>query len=122
MTLQYSNESPCSFSPARGFKLTQEDKRRLESVAPWFNLSLQVIGNDSAEIVLDTTSQSPVLVVNMDNAHKRLMAEVCSRAGPWVYFHVGMSCRDSLGELTDLRLRRIGDLYRLRLTQPHSPA
>ena len=121
MNTHQGDESPSIESP-KGFTLSNADRLRLELIAPWFNIGYRAISEDCAEILPDPTDPTQAIVVSMAIAHKRLMAEVCSRAGPWVYFHFGMSCRDSLMGLTDARLRRIGDLYRLSLTQPHSPA
>lgn len=121
MSIHQGDESPPIESP-KGFTLSNADRLRLEIVASWFNIEYRAISADRAEISFDPADPTQAVVVSMAIAHKRLMAEVCSRAGPWVYFHFGMSCRDSLMSLTDARLRRIGDLYRLSLAQPHSPA
>jgi hypothetical protein len=117
MYFPHGVEPICNHSPAAGFKLTNADKVRLELVAPWFNLSLSVLSMEKAEILLGITDRTQAIVLGMDVAHKRLLTEVCSRAGPWVYFHLGKSCRDSLFDLPNARLRRIGDLYRSRLEQ-----
>lgn len=120
MSIQNSLEPACSISPTPGFKLTDEEKVRLEDIAPWFNISLRTLSKECAEILLDTRNGTQTIVVNMDIAHRRLMTEVCSRAVPWVHFHFGKSCRASLFELSDARLRRIGDLYRAHLAQSAS--
>lgn len=116
MTLHQGDESPSIASP-KGFTLSDADRLRLEIVAPWFNIGYRAISEDRAEILPDPDEPAQAVVVSVGIAHKRLMAEVCSRAGPWVYFHFGMSCRDSLMGLTDARLRRVGDLYRSHIAQ-----
>ena len=93
------------------FSLTAFDKQRLEWLAPKFDLELlhddakfctlrQYVGAAS----IDTPLESAI-------AHRRLLAEICERAIPWVHFHFSQSCRDSLLNLSDARLSRIAELY-----------
>lgn len=98
--------------PARvGFSLSENDRHRLEKLAPHFNLGFEAWSNITWALYPDACERTGGIVLNENVAHRRLLSELCSRAARWLPFRLGESCRDTLLGLTDARLRRIAQLY-----------
>ncbi len=89
--------------------LSSEDRTRLAKIARWFDLGLRSTGGAEYELISFEPQWSVVLPV--DSAFVRLLMEICTRCAPWVYFHLEESCRDSLLNHTDARIRRFAELY-----------
>jgi hypothetical protein len=91
--------------------LTADDKARLEKVAPLFDVGF--LKTSDGNYLMRTRSDAVTIEECLPacSAHFRLLAEICERVVPWVYFHFARSCRDSLLNLTDERMRRIAELY-----------
>lgn len=103
---------PENFAKRYPFTLSLEEKARLERLAPLFHIDFRV--SDCGQITLALRNpyrDSTEVFVDSEHAHIRLLAEVCSRAVNWVYFHVGEPAHISLFSLTDARLARIAELY-----------
>ena len=91
--------------------LTADDKARLEKVAPLFDVGFLKTSDDN--YLMRTCSDAVTIeeCLPARSAHFRLLAEICERVVPWVYFHLDESCRDSLLGQTDARIARIAELY-----------
>jgi hypothetical protein len=91
--------------------LNASDATRLEQLAPFFHIDF--IKLDEETYLLHHTggglSESLRLLPAM--AHRRLLAEICSKASKWVHFHFAESCRDTLLRQSDANLRRVAKLY-----------
>ena len=91
--------------------LTSTDRARLEVIAAWFAIEFRP-QNDGGYVLRSLLSGANMEVfVPPETAHKRLIAEISSRAAPWIHFHMNASCRNSLLDNSDARLMRIGELY-----------
>lgn len=100
-----------SLSRVRPLSLNFEDKARLHEIAHLFGIEFLQIGDDEYLLRnVDGRHFDEVLLPRLV-AHKRLLTEICSRCAPWVYFHFGESCQDSLLNHSDARLWRIAELY-----------
>ena len=91
--------------------LSDEDKLRLEKLAPLFDIQVRHIGG--CRYRLDSVNDLAPLdeILPAEVMHTRLLVEICSRAVHWIYFHVGKSCKHSLLELSDARIHRVAELY-----------
>jgi hypothetical protein len=97
---------------ARGpLLLSDLDKLRLERYAPWFGLTLRK-GQGTAS-VLEWTEGTNVRLITLsaENAHLRLLAELCERVLPWVMFTAGDSCADVYLGHGESRIRRLAELF-----------
>ncbi len=91
--------------------LSAEDRVRLEVIASWFAIEFWQ-QKDGGYVLRSSISGSDLeVVLPQETAHKRLLAEVCSRAADWIYFHCDESCRDSLLNNSDARLVRVARLF-----------
>ena len=92
--------------------LTPDDAARLEKIAPMFDIQFRQVDGETYRLnALDGNGGSEVLLASA-TAHRRLLAEICARAAPWVHFHLGVSCRDSLlRDQSVARLARVVELY-----------
>jgi len=92
--------------------LTSTDCVRLEAIALSFGVEFQQV--DEATYRLRSADDGRVcdVLLSVEVAHIRLLAEICSRASKWVYFNFEVSPRDSLLRQTDARLMRVASLYR----------
>ncbi len=92
--------------------LTPDDAARLEKIAPMFDIQFHQAGDGTYRLnALDGNGGSEVLLASA-TAHRRLLAEICSRASKWVHFHLGVSCRDSLlRDQSEAQLARVAELY-----------
>lgn len=92
--------------------LTQAEEARLHLLASKFGIQFDQVDDKTYLLkALDCNGGSEVwLPVEM--AHRRLLAEICTRAAKWVPFRVGMSCRDSLlRDQSESQLARVAELY-----------
>ncbi|KWT98372.1 MULTISPECIES: hypothetical protein [unclassified Variovorax] len=99
-------------------KLTETDRRRLESFAPLFDINIDRTAAPDTFVdvrVLDRggwrTSRIPAA-----RLHTRLLAEICAKTLRWVYYPVGQPCQEALLKLTDERVTRISVLYQQQKT------
>ena len=96
-----------------GFTLTAAQNVRLQNLAPLFGLEFRWVDGDCFAMRDVALAQGPTTFLPASVAHRRLLAEICSRGVKWTHFHFGKSCRDSLLEQSDARLERIAELYAL---------
>ena len=94
--------------------LSDEDKLRLEELAPLFDIQVSQIGDSRYRLdsVNDLAPLNEILPAEV--MHTRLLLEICSRAVHWIYFHVGKSCKHSLLKLSDAQIHRVAELYALK--------
>ncbi len=92
-------------------RLSNLDKARLEQHAPWFGLSLRY--EKDGTCMLNCPRGATVQVVGLDaeSVHLRLLAELCERTLPWICYAVGDNCADVYLGHSDLRIRRLAELY-----------
>jgi hypothetical protein len=100
-----------SFSRPRPLSLNSEDKARLHEIAHRFGIEFRKFGDDEYLLRSVDGRNFDEFLLPSSIAHKRLLTEICSRCAPWVYFHFGESCQDSLLNHSDARLWRIAELY-----------
>lgn len=104
-------QSTLTSKPHQIFILEAEDEIRLRAIAPWFDIEFRKLSNDEYLLRSNDPDANREVVLQTSTAHRRLLAEICSRAAKWVYFHFGESCRDSLLNQSDARLIRVAGLY-----------
>lgn len=109
---------PSITSDTFAFSLSSADRARLENIALFFGIEFHQV--DESNCILRAADEvgGVELKLPAETAHRRLLAEVSSRAAKWVHFHRGSSCRDSLLALSDGRLQRIAVLYILDRDTP----
>lgn len=92
-------------------RLSDLDKVRLEQHAPWFGLSIRP--EKDGTYTLSHLRGPTVQVVQLDaeSVHLRLLAELCERTLPWIYYALGDSCADVYLRHSDSRVRRFAELY-----------
>lgn len=90
--------------------LTKKDYQRLARVSLWFGIN-PVESAGGVDLVFDEGFSSGELPV--PTAQTRLLAEICGRCAPWIAFNFRTPCKETLFALTDTRIRRIAELYRL---------
>ena len=102
---------PAAFPKRTAFSLTSADRARLENIAPIFGICFQQ--TDERTYSLRTLDEAGHFEISLsaEMAHIRLLNEIGSRAAKWVYFRIGVSCRDTLLGLSDSRLQRVAELY-----------
>lgn len=103
-------------SPAQScqvLSLSDADCARLRRFGPMFDVT--VSGSPETGMALSSPAIStPVHFSDWRRGHLRLLAEVCARCLRWVRFSTQESCAETLFQLPDAQLARIGELYRLR--------
>lgn len=101
--------------------LNVDDTARLEALAPSF--AIEFLRTKNADFSLRNTDDPnrPALELSERIAHQRLLTEICSKAAPWVYFHLGEHCATSLLKLNDTQLLRVAELFRNRDGLPGEP-
>lgn len=104
------------------FMLSEEDKRRLERFAPLFGFEFQRIDESQYFLRSITADSSVEGLLPVAVAHRRLLAEIASKASRWVYFNTFTSTRDSLLGLPDAKIERIAELYAHWLADESLPA
>jgi hypothetical protein len=97
----------------KSFTLSPDDRARLERFAPLFGIDFVRTPDDSYRIECRVEEGGFVVTLSTEVAHRRLLAEICARASRWIHFHFGESCRDSLLDLSDAKVRRVAELYAL---------
>lgn len=101
--------------------LSDGDCARLRRLARL--LDICVTGSPDGGMVLSSpTLVTPVNIADWHRGHRRLLAEVCERLIPWVTFRLGEPCSRTLLSLSDPRLARVAELYRLWRDCPNDPA
>ena len=102
---------PSDFSKKPSFYLTPADETLLMEFAPLFDIYFRQV--DEATYGLGELDRNDGLetLLPADLAHRRLFAEISSRAVHWVHFHSGTSCRDSLLGQGEIGLKRAALLY-----------
>ena len=92
--------------------LSDLDKERLTRYAPLFGLNL--LHEGLGRYVLHRLDQvgSPPVVLCAQDAHLRLLSELCERTAPWVYYRPDTSCAISLLRHSEQRICRFSELYR----------
>lgn len=92
-------------------ELSVAEKLQLERYAPWFNIefSQDNSGCYLMRVLDDEDTRQAHLALAI--AHRRLLAELCSKTVQWVFYHPGEHVADSLLSQGDSRIRRIADLY-----------
>lgn len=92
--------------------LARDDAARLEKIAPMFDIQFHQVDGETYRLgTLDVNDGHEVILPALV-AHRRLLAEICARAAPWVHFRLGVSCRDSLlRDQSEARLARVAELY-----------
>lgn len=99
------------------FSLSDEEKDRLERIAKYFSLNLEVLSGNLAKLE-STTPHSPLYTeLPVDDIHFRLLAEIGGRSLRWIPFKKEVSIKETVLGLPDDRLRRIGQLYDKWLAQ-----
>lgn len=100
------------------FKLTPDEKLRLETIAPFFKLEVEKDFEEKVIGIKSTEPAAPLFVeITGENGHYRLMSEICDRALRWIPFKRTMSAKESLLLQPDSKLKRIGELYDRWLSQ-----
>jgi hypothetical protein len=102
---------PADFSKKPTFYLTPADETLLREFAPLFDIHFRQV--DKATYGLRELDQDyqPETILPAFLAHRRLFAEISSRAVHWVHFHLGASCRDSLLGQGETGLKRAAYFY-----------
>jgi hypothetical protein len=93
-------------------RLSEQDKRRLEAIAPLFEVEVGWPDPTTCQLRLSLRHGVREAQVPARIAHLRLLAEIASRATRWVYFNLETPARDSLLGLPDAKLARVAELYR----------
>ena len=91
-----------------------EAVRRILEVAPLFDIQVSPLDAYHDRIVVLDEGKSRTDIVHHSRIHLRVLAELCEKLLPWVYFHEGEHCAQSLLKQLDLRLPRLIQLYRQR--------
>ena len=102
---------PATFTNKPIFHLTSADKASLRNFAPLFDLQFRKVDETTYGLRALDREQGPEIMLPVALAHRRLFAEISSRAVHWVHFHSETSCRDSLLGQGDIGLKRAALLY-----------
>ena len=97
----------------KSFSLSLDDRARLEQFPPLFGIDFVRTPDGSYRIESRVEEDGLVVTLSTEVAHRRLLAKICARASRWIHFHFGESCRDSLLDLSDAKVRRVAQLYAL---------
>lgn len=101
------------------FHLASADEASLRKFAPLFDIQFRQVDEATYSLRELDREDGPESMLPAALAHRRLFAEISSRAVPWVHFHPGASCRDSLLGKDETVLQRAAQLYaRNRETAP----
>jgi hypothetical protein len=95
----------------KSFTLTDEDKTRLQKIAPWFDIDFSKLDEETYVLRAAAGGASQTVELPATTAHRRLLAEICEKSSKWVHFHFAASCRDSLLGRNDASLSRVAELY-----------
>ena len=102
---------PATFTNKPIFHLTSADKASLRNFAPLFDLQFRKVDETTYGLRALDREQGPEIMLPAALAHRRLFAEISSRAIHWVHFHMGASCRDSLLGQGEIGLKRAAHFY-----------
>lgn len=102
---------PAVFPKRTALSLTSADRARLENIAPIFGVCFQQTDERTYNLRTLDEGRHFEISLSAEMAHLRLLNEIGSRAAKWVYFRIGVSCRDTLLGLSDSRLQRVAELY-----------
>ena len=92
--------------------LTLAEQARLQKLAPKFDIYFDQVDDETYRLIALGENGGREVILPAEIAHRRLLAEICARAAPWVHFQVGVSCRDSLlRDQSEARLARVAQLY-----------
>jgi len=103
---------PAAQTQIDSHSLTPAEQARLQILAPKFDIDFHQIDERTYAIKALAENGSREFILPAMVAHRRLLAEVCARAAPWVHFHLGASCRDTLLRAqSEAQLARVAELY-----------
>ena len=102
---------PATFTNKAIFHLTSADKASLRKFAPLFDIQFRQVDEATYGLCALDQEYEPETMLPIALAHRRLFAEISSRAVHWVHFHLGVSCRDSLLGQGETGLERAAQLY-----------
>lgn len=102
---------PATFTNKPIFHLTSADEASLRNFAPLFDLQFRKVDETTYGFRAFDREQGPEIMLPAALAHRRLFAEISSRAIHWVHFHMGASCRDSLLGQGETGLKQAAHLY-----------
>ena len=92
-------------------RLTDVDKRRLVEMASLFDIQVELRTED-AVLSGHRIRNSPV-ILPLTRAYPRLVSELCSITTRWIPYGPKQPCEQYLLGLTDTRIHRLGELYRI---------
>jgi len=95
------------------FHLTDDDKTRLQNLAPLFDIHFRKNGERTCVLKIIAGAGALELELPASLAYRRLLSEICGKTVHWIHFHLGESCRDSLLGRSDASLARVAELYAL---------
>jgi hypothetical protein len=78
-------------------------------------MSLRQTQNNSYTLRFPDGTSVRELELDSECAHLRLLAELCERTVPWVFYSLGGSCSDVYLGHSDGRIRRLAELYNQRM-------
>ena len=102
---------PATFTNKSIFYLTRVDEALLRKFAPLFDIQFRQVDEATYGLRELDREHGPEAMLPAALAHRRLFAEISSRAVHWVHFHSETSCRDSLLGQGDIGLKRAALLY-----------
>ena len=102
---------PATFTKKSIFHLTSADEASLRNFAPLFDLQFRKVNETTYGLRALDREQGPEIMLPAALAHRRLFAEISSRAVNWVHFNMDASCRDSLLGHCETGLKRAALLY-----------
>ena len=92
--------------------LTPSERERLQMLAPKFDVLFDQVDDETYRLIAVGENGGREVILPAAMAYRRLLAEICARAAPWVHFHLGVSCSDSLlRDQSVARLARVVELY-----------
>ena len=102
---------PADFPNKPFFHLTHVDEALLRKFAPLFDIQFRQVDEATYGLCAIDLEYGPETMLPIALAHRRLLAEISSRAVHWVHFHLGASCRDSLLGQGETGLKRAAHFY-----------
>lgn len=96
------------------FEFDDSAVQRVLALAPLFDIHCTPADRGLTRIEVRNGRQAFEVVLPEARAPLRVLAELCEKLIPWVYFHEGEHCASSLLRQTDYRLSRLVELYRQR--------
>ena len=99
--------------PVPRYVLTDQDKLRLEELAPLFDISFKQTSPATFELQVIKAGVLCTYEVKTACAHIRLLSELCELTSRWIYFHPEEHCAQTLFSQARQRLPRLVQLYKL---------